>query len=167
MYGPMKLIWADSGELSRALATGRISYFFSNKEFEMTTGSENNSFVRDGVLYIVPTLTEDIIGERAIFDGYTYNITGCTNSNLTSCSAISNATTKAVIPPVQSARITTRFSHSIRYGKVEIRARLPRGDWLWPALWMLPTDYEYGAWPVSGEIDIMESRGNGPEYPFQ
>lgn len=145
----------------------QVSYLHRNKEFEMTTNSENNSFVRDGILYIVPTLTEDVIGERAVFDGYTYNITGCTNTNLTACSAISNATTKSVIPPIQSARLTTRYSHAIRYGKVEIRARLPRGDWLWPAVWMLPTDYEYGPWPMSGEIDIMESRGNGPEYPFQ
>lgn len=133
----------------------------------MTTNSPNNSFVEDGVLYIVPTLTSDLIGEAAIFDGYTYNLTECTNANLTACSISSNLTTRTVIPPVQSARITTRFSHSIAYGRVEIRARLPEGDWLWPALWMLPVDYVYGPWPMSGEIDIMESRGNGPDYPFQ
>jgi beta-glucanase (GH16 family) len=66
-----------------------------------------------------------------------------------------------------SARITTKQSHHIQFGKVEIRAKLPRGDWLWPALWMLPVDNAYGIWPQSGEIDIMESRGNGPEYKAQ
>ena len=47
----------------------------------MTTGSVNNSFVENGHLYIVPTLTSDVIGTDAIFNGYTYNITGCTNTN--------------------------------------------------------------------------------------
>lgn len=133
----------------------------------MMIDSSNNSFVEDGILYLVPTLTSDEIGKEAVFDAYAYNTTGCTNANLTHCGAVSNSTLKAVINPVQSARITTKFSHSIRYGRVEIRARLPRGDWLWPAIWMLPTDNEYGPWPVSGEIDIMESRGNGPEYVFE
>lgn len=133
----------------------------------MMTGHSNNSFVEDGVLYLVPTLTSDEIGKEAVFDGYIYNITGCTNTNLTECGRVSNSTLRSVVNPVQSARLTTKYSHAIQYGRVEVRARLPRGDWLWPAIWMLPTDNEYGPWPVSGEIDIMESRGNGLEYPFQ
>ncbi|KLO19430.1 concanavalin A-like lectin/glucanase [Schizopora paradoxa] len=140
---------------------------FGNKEFEMTTNSDNNTFVEDGILYIVPTLTEDAIGHENVYNGYTYNISGCTNVNLTTCSATSNYTTQKVVNPVQSARISTKFSHSITYGRVEVRARLPRGDWLWPAIWMLPTRNDYGPWPMSGEIDIMESRGNGRDYPFQ
>ncbi|KAI0771445.1 concanavalin A-like lectin/glucanase [Irpex lacteus] len=140
---------------------------FGNGEFEMTTASSNNSFVDDGKLYIVPTLTSDVIGFNNVLDGYTYNITGCTNSNLTACGAVSNATSGTVIPPVMSARLTTKNSHHITYGKVEIRAKLPVGDWLWPALWMLPVDDSYGPWPLSGEIDIMESRGNGVDYKAQ
>ena len=50
------------------------------------------------------------------------------------------------------------------YGKVEVVAKLPEGDWLWPAIWMLPEDSVYGEWPRSGEIDIMEARGNAPGY---
>lgn len=133
----------------------------------MTTNSENNTYVEDGILYIVPTLTSDVIGKDAIFNGYTYNISGCTNANLTECGRVSNSSVQSVINPAQSARIHTKFSHSITYGRVEVRARLPRGDWLWPAIWMLPTDYVYGPWPMSGEIDIMESRGNGIDYPYQ
>ena len=38
--------------------------------------------------------------------------------------------------------------------------KIPTGDWLWPAIWMLPAKSAYGQWPASGEIDIMESRGN-------
>ena len=37
---------------------------------------------------------------------------------------------------------------------------MPLGDWLWPAIWMLPAEHVYGQWPASGEIDIVESRGN-------
>jgi beta-glucanase (GH16 family) len=52
------------------------------------------------------------------------------------------------------------------YGRVEVRAKLPRGDWLWPAIWLLPQWNQYGDWPASGEIDIMESRGNAAStYP--
>ncbi len=45
-----------------------------------------------------------------------------------------------------------------------MRAKLPKGDWLWPAIWLLPRYNYYGNWPASGEIDIMESRGNDPSY---
>jgi beta-glucanase (GH16 family) len=39
-----------------------------------------------------------------------------------------------------------------------------QGDWLWPAIWLLPEDQAYGSWPASGEIDLMESRGNSEAY---
>ena len=67
--------------------------------------------------------------------------------------------------PIKSARIRTAESFSFKYGRVEVEAKLPKGDWLWPAIWMLPRDDQYGDWPSSGEIDIMESRGNPPSYP--
>ena len=98
-----------------------------NGEFEMTTASSNNSFIRNGELYILPTLTSDVVGRDGIFDGHTFNLTGCTNTNLTACGAVSNATSGAVINPAMSARISTKGKRSIRYGKVEVRAKLPRG----------------------------------------
>jgi len=45
------------------------------------------------------------------------------------------------------------------YGRFEVKAKLAKGKHLWPAIWMLPSDYDYGAWPSSGEIDILEARG--------
>lgn len=99
-----------------------------------------------------------------------YNLTlpDCTAANFTSCTITSNASTGAVLPPVRSARLTTQLSRNIQFGRVEIRARMPRGDWLWPALWMMPVNETYGPWPASGEIDIIEARGNSPEdYSFQ
>ena len=67
-------------------------------------------------------------------------------------------------PPVQSALIRTYSSFAFKYGRVEVRAKLPRGDWLWPAIWMMPKTGSYVGWPRSGEIDIMESRGNENLY---
>lgn len=61
-----------------------------------------------------------------------------------------------------SGRINTKASAAWKYGRFEIRAKLPRGDYLWPALWMLPRDSVYGGWAASGEIDIMEARGQSP-----
>ena len=46
-----------------------------------------------------------------------------------------------------------------------MKAKIPKGDWIWPAIWLLPAYNEFGNWPASGEIDIMESRGNAASYP--
>lgn len=62
-----------------------------------------------------------------------------------------------------SARLMTRGKGDWLYGKFEISAKLPQGRGLWPAIWMLPTDWEYGGWPASGEIDIMENVGYMPD----
>ncbi|KAH9896600.1 concanavalin A-like lectin/glucanase [Cubamyces lactineus] len=141
---------------------------FGNGEFQMTTDSSDNLFVQDGQLYIMPTFTSDKIGRDAILDGGSYDLgNACTTSNKTACSVKSSNSDGSTIQPVQSARISTMNSTSIAYGKVEVRAKLPRGDWLWPAIWMLPKDNKYGPWPLSGEIDIMEARGNAPSYPAQ
>jgi beta-glucanase (GH16 family) len=62
-----------------------------------------------------------------------------------------------------SARMVTKNKVDFRYGRVEVRAKIPTGQGLWPAIWMLPTDTLYGGWPASGEIDIMENIGSKPE----
>ena len=61
-----------------------------------------------------------------------------------------------------SARLKTQYKAEWTYGYIEIRARLPKGTGTWPALWMLPTFNKYGAWPRSGEIDIVELAGSEP-----
>ena len=59
--------------------------------------------------------------------------------------------------PYTSARINTRYKADFKYGRFEMRARLPEGQGTWPAFWMLSTDEVYGSWPKSGEIDIVEA----------
>ncbi len=61
-----------------------------------------------------------------------------------------------------SARMRTINKGDWLYGRFEIRAKLPIGQGLWPAIWMLPTTETYGMWAASGEIDIMEMRGRVP-----
>ncbi len=61
-----------------------------------------------------------------------------------------------------SARLVTKGKGDWLYGKVEVRAKLPEGRGMWPAIWMLPTEWKYGGWPASGEIDIMENVGYDP-----
>lgn len=58
-----------------------------------------------------------------------------------------------------SARLTTRGKGDWLFGRIEVRARLPTARGSWPAIWMLPTDWKFGQWPRSGEIDIMEHVG--------
>ncbi len=58
-----------------------------------------------------------------------------------------------------SGRVRTKNRGDWKYGRIEVRAKLPAGAGLWPAIWMLPTGDKYGGWAKSGEIDIMEFRG--------
>ncbi len=58
-----------------------------------------------------------------------------------------------------SARLVTRNKGDWKWGRIEVKAKLPTGKGTWPAIWMLPTDWSYGSWPNSGEIDIMEHVG--------
>lgn len=64
--------------------------------------------------------------------------------------------------PFTSARIVSRNKGDWTYGRIEVSAKLPRGKGTWPAIWMLSTDWSYGGWPISGEIDIMEHVGFNP-----
>ncbi|MCK7485877.1 MAG: glycoside hydrolase family 16 protein [Bacillus subtilis] len=58
-----------------------------------------------------------------------------------------------------STKLWTQATTSFKYGKIEMRAKLPFGRGTWPAFWMMPKTSKYGGWPDSGEIDIMEHVG--------
>jgi beta-glucanase (GH16 family) len=59
--------------------------------------------------------------------------------------------------PFSSARLNSKGKGDWTYGRIEARMKLPTGQGLWPAFWMLPSDFHYGGWAASGEIDIMEA----------
>lgn len=139
----------------------------SNGQFEQTTTTNENVFVEDGKLHIKPTLQdENMINKDTIIDLTKAPLT-CSSDVWENCHAVTNTTNGTIIPPVKSGRINTKKGAKIKYGRVEVTATLPAGDWLWPAIWMLPVDNKYGDWPKSGEIDIVESRGNNYTYSEQ
>jgi hypothetical protein len=146
-------IWTKEAEVSG----------FGNGQFEQTTVTEENVFVRDGVLHIKPTLQDSqLITNNTIIDLRKDGI--CSSPIWSNCLASTNTTNGTIIPPVKSGRINTKRGAKITYGRVEVTAKLPSGDWLWPAIWLLPSTPQYGPWPSSGEIDIIESRGNNHTY---
>lgn len=116
---------------------------YGNGEFDWTTNDPKNAFVDAEGLHIVPTLTVEStsITEEQLLNGYTLNITksdgdgSCTSNEVVkACGVRSNSTLGTIIPPVRSARMTTKGKKSIKYGRVEIVAKMAKGDWLWPAL---------------------------------
>lgn len=66
-----------------------------------------------------------------------------------------------------SARLLTRGRKTFAYGKIEVRAKLPKGRGLWPAIWMLGDNIDTAGWPACGEIDIMEHVGFMPDSVFE
>lgn len=142
-----------------------------NWEFEYYTNNRTNSYVKDGALYLRPTLTADRLGAAEVSGAKptTLDIWGsapadtCTSNAFYGCSRSSGGGN--VINPIQSARLRTASAFSFKYGRLEVEAKMPTGDWIWPAIWLLPEDQAYGLWPTSGEIDVVESRGNDASYP--
>ena len=65
-----------------------------------------------------------------------------------------------------SARLVSKHKGDWTYGRVDIRLKVAEGLGTWSAAWMLPTDWAYGGWPKSGEIDIMEQVGYSPDSVF-
>jgi beta-glucanase (GH16 family) len=115
---------------------------FGNGEFGWATDDSKNSFTDAEGLHIVPTLTTEStsITESQLLDGYTLNITAaggdgsCTSTDVKMCSIRSNETLGYILPPARSARMTTKGKKTIKYGRVEVVAKMPKGDWLWPAI---------------------------------
>ena len=62
-----------------------------------------------------------------------------------------------------AASLITRHSFTCQYGRIEVRAKLPHGKGVWPAIWMLGASYPQVNWPQCGEIDIMEFVGHDPD----
>lgn len=106
-----------------------------NNEQQCYTNQAENAYVKDGLLHIV-----------AIKQDYT----GPDNAQ----GAIGGAEKTL---PYTSARLRTLDKRDNKYGRFEIRAKLPSGQGMWPAIWMLPSEDKYGTWAASGEIDIMEA----------
>ncbi|WP_049721291.1 glycoside hydrolase family 16 protein [Gilvimarinus polysaccharolyticus] len=121
-----------------------------NNEAQCYTSAPANSYVEDDLLHI-----------SAIYEG-AGNVCG-PNTNQEDPNY---ATAPNVCKDYSSARLRTRNQGDWTYGRMEIRAKMPQGVGIWPAIWMLPSDTStYGGWPHSGEIDIFEAFQPGVAGP--
>ncbi len=79
--------------------------------------------------------------------------------NLTVADGIMTITARPEAP-FSSSRIISQDKREFEFGRIDVRARLPRGQGIWPAIWMLGVNISEVGWPASGEIDIMELVGH-------
>jgi beta-glucanase (GH16 family) len=105
---------------------------WGNQELEYYTARPQNAIQQDGNL-VITVLAEKYTGGA---DGVTRDYT--------------------------SARLKTQGKFSQKYGRFEARIKIPRGQGIWPAFWMLGDDIDKRGWPKCGEIDIMENIGKEP-----
>jgi beta-glucanase (GH16 family) len=154
-----------TGLLAAAVLAGSTPGALADREFDLIWADEFDD------LFVNPANWEPMIG-----NGQAYGIAGWGNNELqyyTSRVAnmqIQNGALQIIARrenfqgyDYTSARLRTKDRFAARYGRIEARIKLPTGDGVWPAFWMLPEDNVYGGWPLSGEIDIMEMFGN-PNY---
>jgi beta-glucanase (GH16 family) len=88
-------------------------------------------------------------------------------TNRTDNAIVSNGTLKIIAKKENlggsaytSARLLTKDKFSFKYGKIEVRAKMPVGAGTWPAAWMLGANINTVNWPNCGEIDIVEHKGS-------
>jgi beta-glucanase (GH16 family) len=105
---------------------------FGNKELESYTDRPTNAHLNGDGALVIEALQERHVGPDGIARDYT------------------------------SARLKTQGLFTQTYGRFEARLKLPQGQGLWPAFWMLGSDVTSVGWPQSGEIDIMENVGFEP-----
>ena len=107
-----------------------------NNERQCYTGREENIRVADGMLRLIAR------EERFTGPDRPPEIASMPNPKVTQ--------------PFTSGKVRTLGLAAWKYGKIEFRAKPPRGQGTWPAVWMMPAGNHYGGWPRSGEIDILE-----------
>lgn len=146
--GEWKLVWSDEfggTKIDQSKWSHETDCWGGgNEERQCYTDSPKNSFVEDGFLYI-KALKESATGYAL-------------PEKMRADADDPNATKRQ---PFTSARLNTKGKADWRYGRVETRAKMPKGQGTWSAIWMLPTEEIYGSWAASGEIDIVEAVNHG------
>ncbi|XP_067000619.2 beta-1,3-glucan-binding protein [Anabrus simplex] len=154
-----KLIFEDTfDDLSSSKWKHDIQFpEYPNFEFVVYSNNEQNSFVAGGRLHVKPTLLSD---SGININSGTLELDGCTQEQGSyQCSRSGSGWN--ILPPIQSARLTTKQAFSFRYGRIEIQAKVPAGDWIFPEIWLEPKSNVYGTKPLeSGRIQLVLVRGN-------
>lgn len=150
LFKEYTLIWEDNFDNNGSPDTSRWGYekgFIRNEEEQYYTDRSENVRIENGIL-ILEAHKEEIENDRFVSEN---------NS-----SWIKNRKKAAY----SSASITTEGIASWEYGKIEVKAKLPKGRGMWPAIWMLGDNIKQVGWPECGEIDIMENVGFEPDKIF-
>ena len=138
-----ELIWSDEFSGSKIDTTKwtflKNCFGGGNDELQCYTDRTKNAVVKNGQLHIIAR-KESIHGQDKDDEDPNYNVndTSATRS-------------------YSSARLRTKTKGDWKYGRMEIKAKMPQGQGIWPAIWMMPSEWKYGFWPRSGEIDIFEA----------
>lgn len=141
-----ELLWQDEFEYRGKPDRKKWSHeegLLRNLEKQYYTSRKKNSRVRNGMLEI--TARKEYIRNRKYEAG------------------ASNWKYYTKEAEYTSASIESLGKFEFQYGYVEVRAKLPAGQGVWPAIWMLGSDFESAVWPENGEIDILEHVGKDPE----
>ncbi len=135
-----ELVWSDEFEGNELDQTKwkpeKSCWGGGNQERQCYTGRKQNIRVADGYLHLMARAEKFTGPDRP--------------------PEIASMPNPKVTQPFTSGKVRTRGLASWRYGKIEFRAKPPKGQGTWPAIWMMPADDYYGGWPLSGEIDILE-----------
>lgn len=141
-----KLVWSDEFDYQGLPDTTKWNYeegFVRNMESQYYTKDRmENARVENGVLVIE--------GKKEKFANLNYK----KDSN--------NWMEKVEYADYTSAALITQNKASWKYKRIEVRAKLPQGKGMWPAIWTLGTNINKIGWPRCGELDIMEFVGKDP-----
>ena len=140
-----KLVWSDefdeAGLPNGKRWTNEVGFIRNREAQYYTAGRRENARVEDGKL-IIEARKERFTNPRF---------------------SAENRRRGSEFAEFTSASLTTEGLAEWRYGRVEVRAKLPQGRGVWPAIWMLGTNRKEVGWPACGEIDIMEYVGFKPD----
>lgn len=141
-----KLIWQDEFKNSGKPNPEKWNYetgFIRNLEQQIYTDRKKNVRVKNGKLQIT-ALRENYRNKR--FDP-----------------TVKNYRINTPASEYTSGSINTKDKFEFKYGRIEVRAKLPEGNGVWPAIWMLGANFDEIEYPLAGEIDIMEHVGTEPD----
>ncbi|XP_061400908.1 gram-negative bacteria-binding protein 3-like [Musca vetustissima] len=117
--------------------------------------------LRNGILRIKPKLTDEHFGQGATRRTPLSLGTTCTGQlDSDECSIIPRGA--KIVPPYISVQFTTKNKFTFKYGRVEVRAKMPQGMWVFPQLWLEPNECKYGDdYYNSGQMRIAQTRNDG------
>jgi beta-glucanase (GH16 family) len=137
-----RLVWNDEFDGARGSGVDRAKWGaevggwgWGNRELEYYTDDKKNAYLDGRGHLVIEALKETLPPELKCWYGQCH---------------------------YTSARLSTKKNFARSYGRFEARLKLPAGQGVWPAFWMLGADIDSAGWPTCGEIDIMENIGREP-----